>query len=99
MAKKQIVFKDWTCEARYRFYYNSRVAIQLYGAENGEPIATATVNLPELPLKEGQCFIKNYSENEGMVNALVAAGLVEEIEPFTYGPNRVDCSLCRLIPN
>ena len=55
-----------------------RVALRLVEAETGEPYCTATVNMPEVPLAEGEVLIKNYSENEGVLAALVAAGVVED---------------------
>lgn len=42
----------------------------------GEPIFTATVALDEKP-KEGHVFLKGWSENEGVPDALVKAGIVQ----------------------
>ena len=42
----------------------------------GEPLFTATVALDELPA-EGCVFLKGWSENEGIPEALVKAGIVE----------------------
>ena len=42
----------------------------------GEPQFTATVALDELPA-EGCVFLKGWSENEGIPEALVKAGVVE----------------------
>lgn len=51
-------------------YSNGRTAIQLNTME-GEPWATATVNVVDQRPAKGCVFIKNYSENEGMLNWLV----------------------------
>ena len=37
----------------------------------------ATINLPDQPLEPGQVFIKDYSENAGMLAALEQAGFVK----------------------
>lgn len=60
-----------------RYTEGDRLAIQLIERETGEPWATATTNLPDDPLGPDEVFVKDYSENEGMLAALVAAGLVE----------------------
>ena len=58
-------------------YGNGILALNLTSLE-GEPIATASVNLPEHAnvLKPSQTFIKNYSENEGILESLQKAGVV-----------------------
>jgi hypothetical protein len=62
-------------------YYDAdqqRVCIRLFTRE-GEPVAVATVNMPKYPdLKLGPdvAFIKDYSENEGLLQALIDAGIV-----------------------
>lgn len=73
----QVRFKDWICTVRKRRYDNGRPALQLIDAEDGSPIATATVNLPDVALGRNQVAIKDWSENEGMLEALIAAGVVK----------------------
>jgi len=58
---------------------NNKIALLLIDSKNGEPIATATVNMVnEHPLPLDHVLIKNYSENEGMTTALVDSGVVDE---------------------
>jgi hypothetical protein len=71
----QVLFRDWTCSIQKRQYENGRVALRLVDEEG--PVATATVNLPNVPLGKNQVLIKSYGENEGMLEALVAAGVVK----------------------
>lgn len=73
----RVRFKQWDCIVQKRQYGNGRPALQLIDAEDGSPVAWATVNLPDLPAGPNQVFIKDYSENEGMLAALVAAGVVK----------------------
>ena len=48
-------------------------------SEIGEPICTATAWAPETPLlPSNHCLIKNYSENEGVLQSLVKAGAIED---------------------
>lgn len=76
-APIHVQFMGETCDVVFARYGNGRIAIQLITA-NGEPWARATVNLPAEPLGADEVFIKDYSENEGMLDVLVAAGVVED---------------------
>lgn len=60
---------------RFGFYANNTTAIQAFRLD-GEPMFKATVALDEKPTKD--CvFLKGWSENEGIPEALVKAGIVE----------------------
>lgn len=74
----EIQFKQWNCTILKRKYGNGRPAVQLMDAEDGSPVATATINLPDVKLQENEVIIKDYSENEGMYNALTSAGIISE---------------------
>lgn len=78
---KTLKFKDWICQIEIGQYFNGRIAISLIGAKGteyyGEPIATATTCLPEIELEEGYLHIKEWSENKGMTEALIKAGIIE----------------------
>lgn len=82
-----VQFRNWTCNVNVARYSNGRLALQLVSAVEdlsddlfiGSPIATATINLPDDAQAENEVFIKDYSENEGMYDALFDAGYVSEI--------------------
>lgn len=62
-------------ELSFAYYGNGSRAIQGFTLQ-GEPQFVATVALDEIPAKD--CvFLKGWSENEGIPEALVKAGLVE----------------------
>lgn len=65
-------------------YTNGRLAIRAVN-QDGEPIATLTVNIPEIELSEGQVIIKDWSENEGALVTLEAAGLVQKVAGVQAG--------------
>ena len=44
--------------------------------EDPSPIAMATIQHPEITVPDGFVMIKDYSENEGMLDVLVEAGIV-----------------------
>jgi hypothetical protein len=71
--------KDWDCDLVLSGYVDSgNTAILLVDKTDGERIATATVNLSE-KLPEDQAYIKDYSENVGMLDALKKAGFIKEV--------------------
>lgn len=74
-----VKFKNYNCEIRFSKYVNNnRTAIGLFDTENGENVAIATINMPDEYLKEDEVIIKDYSENEGMLDCLVEAGIISE---------------------
>jgi hypothetical protein len=76
----EVTFKIWKCKVQFARYANDRIAIQLVDHEDGEPIATASVNLPEYDLPADHVIIKDWSENEGMYETLIEAGLITETD-------------------
>ena len=68
-------YSDEMTELAFNFYDNGSTAITGTSLE-GEPLFTATVALDETP-PPGHVFLKGWSENEGIPEALVAAGIVE----------------------
>jgi len=70
-------FREWECKVERLKYSNGRTALVLIDARNQEEVAVATINLPDQPLEPGQVFIKDYSENAGMLAALEQAGIVK----------------------
>ncbi len=74
---KQIVFHNWLCNVDIsQMYANGRTAIILNDAEDGERVAVATINLPNEELKDDEVIIRDHSENEGMLMALVSNNIV-----------------------
>jgi hypothetical protein len=81
---------------------NYRPAIELVydDPETGwtEPWTTASVNLPNEFLKHNEVAIKSYSENEGVLEALQAAGIVGK--PIYYANSGfVSIPICELLIN
>ena len=72
---KTVKLDPVTRDIRFRKYGNDRWAIEMLD-EDGEHAGTASVNLPAHPLPEHCVFIKDYSENAGVLVGLIAAGVV-----------------------
>ncbi len=73
----RVQFGEWACDLVSERYENGRIRLRLRDSEDGESVATATINVREEPLAEGEVIIKDYSENEGMLDALRDAGVVK----------------------
>jgi len=74
----EVTFLNYKCILVFQQYNNQRIAIELREIGTMEPIAMATVNMPDANLKQDEVCIKDYSENEGMVDTLVKAGVISE---------------------
>jgi hypothetical protein len=92
----QIQFKQWNCEVVKRFYNNGRPALELIEVGTGEPVAVATVNVPDECIPGGFVAVKDYSENEGMLAALVLQHVVESPK-ISVASGFVTIPVCRLL--
>ena len=69
--------------------------IQLTDIADGTPFAIATSNIPALTNLEGYVAVKNYSENEGMLDFLIENNIVDT--PITYvQENYVSFPICKI---
>ena len=91
---KTVKFKEWECELTFLKYGNGRHAITLDEVGTGEPIAVASVNLPDATIEDDEVIIKNWSENEGVLELLVEAGIVTPLRKLFTG--FVQADVCRL---
>lgn len=93
----------YSCIVQFAKYADGdRTAIELVVVDTDgtpiEPMARATVNLPGCPLAKNEVFIKNYSENEGIIDILHAAGVISKsIRQTPSGWVQVD--VCTLLVN
>ena len=93
----KVQFKEWDCILETAIYQEGSPALCLIDANDGEPVATASVFLIDKPLEKGQIYIKESSENEGMTQALVDAGVVKVIRTETIGGHGALVVLCELL--
>jgi len=105
---KIVQFKQWNCQLKFEKYANNnRVCISLFNADpmieddiewpaGTVPIATATVNISDVTLVEDEVIIKDYSENKGMLNVLVEAGIVSKPDRYIKS-GFVECPVCKLL--
>ena len=77
-------------------YANGQTAIKLFDMSDGMPYATATVCVEDSLLKEDEVAIKDYSENAGILDSLIEAGIVNQPHAFIQS-NFVKIPICKLI--
>jgi len=87
-------FRTWDCTLHFREYANGNIAILLEDVRDGQPVATATIN-PNVKLSPEYVCIKDYSENTGMLDALIEAGVVEPEDEIPMG--YANAHICKLL--
>lgn len=76
-------------------YKEGGIRIQLYDSKDGTPYATATTSTQE-DLESGEVAIKDWSENEGILDFLVQNKIVKEPHRFVES-GYVKIPICELI--
>ena len=89
-------FKFDTKQIRFVKYNNDRTALQFVDPVDG-PLCIASVNIPEVPLKDDEIIIKNYSENEGVLEDLISNNIVGELHTVPCG--FTEATICKLLVN
>jgi hypothetical protein len=96
----EFAFRRWRVKTIWSQYVQGdKTALRLIDAISFDPIATATVNVvgQEVNLGPDDILVKAWSENEGMVEALAAGGVIESNPaPIAIPVGRVEAFQCRL---
>lgn len=101
MSALKVKFRGYLCALRFGYYPNGRIALQLVGADEatlGAVIATASVNALDDELPNGAIFVKDWSENVGMIDALADAGVIEREACGEASLGRVRAKAHKLTP-
>lgn len=78
-------------------YRNGQTSVQLIDAEDGQPVATASIAMPELSLEDNQIVVKDYSENEGMLDFLLENSIIEMCSEYIETGYNIS-SVVKLLP-
>jgi hypothetical protein len=80
-----------------RYMHGGGLVVDLVSEDDGEPYTTVSVNLGVSGLADDEFVFKTYSENEGLLEKMLAAGIVEDTgrtaEAGMAGPQPI----CRLL--
>ncbi len=75
----------------------SKVAVLVLDPETGERVLTVSANVPTLPLPVDHLLVKDYSENQGVLDVFVDAGLLEKTGDshiIDYGTHKIELPIC-----
>lgn len=78
------------------YAFRNRIALELTDITDGSRVAMATANIPDEPIAENEVIIKDYSENEGMLDVLVKNNIVSEPKRWV-GSGFVQLAVCDLL--
>lgn len=96
MKSQKIIFKNWKCFIEKGTYSNGRIALELIHSKDGEPVLVATINIPEIFVAKDEVIIKNYSENEGVLELLINANIISK--PLRMVESSfITAPICRLL--
>ncbi len=71
-------FQDYECHVVMERYQKGELSLRLIDAADPCPICRATSNLTDVTPAPDEVFIKDYAENEGVFQTLVAEGLISD---------------------
>lgn len=78
-------------------YANNRISINLIDVSDSQPYAVATTNLPDVLLLDNEVLVKDYSENEGVLEFLTTNNIVVPTDRWVTS-GFVDVQVCTLNP-
>lgn len=88
--------KSYTrCTIKKSKYPSGQTRLDAIDVRTGEPYAVLTVALPDLNIPKDMVIIKNYSENEGMLDQLIQQKIVKPVSYTNTGFVYVD--ICKLL--
>lgn len=92
-----LYYRGWHVNVVRSHYINTdRIALMLIDADDGLPITTCTVNIPEVFVEKDQLIIKDWSENEGILKWLQEHNIVgPRLRSIPTG--HVEADLCELL--
>ena len=97
---RTVQFKDWRCVLYLASYSDGNTALSMYDTEDGSAIACVSLNLvpvePELLDDRALIYLKDYSENEGMLDLLIKEGIVERAGRYRQS-GYIEAPLVRII--
>jgi len=95
ISKVVINWNDKQLTVQKEYYGNGRVAL-LLNDRYGENIAIATINVPDQIIAPNEVIIKDYSENKGITEALIAAKVISLTGKVVKLPY-AQVPICRLL--
>jgi hypothetical protein len=83
------------CSLRFSKYQDGTIALRIFD-EYDHPLMTVTKNVPGCSLKKNQILVKNYSENEGILECLEEQEIIERTG-MLCSSGFIDLHICNLL--
>ena len=96
LANGRIKFGGIRCIVSKEKYSRGGTALVLNDETDGEVVCVATINIPGAKLAADEVVIKDYSENEGILETLESAGVIARTGR-TVKAGFVDVPVCKLL--
>lgn len=80
LSDKVIDLNGFKCYAKIRPYNNGHVYMHLHDCQDDQPVTRVSLMIDEIPVIENMIIVKSYSENEGVYESLLNAGIVKPCE-------------------
>lgn len=90
---KIIEFQGFSCYAIARPYNSGKVHLHLYDLNDKLAVARCSLDVDQIPTIENMIIVKSYSENDGMYEALLKAGIIKPCER-TYEIGFEEAHIC-----
>lgn len=91
-----VKFKKWKCSLAFGEYQNGRTILFLNDNATLEDVLCASVNLPDEAIGSNEIAIKDYSENEGVLDALIKHKVVSKPKRYV-NLTHVSVPICELL--
>lgn len=91
-----VKFKKWECSLAFGEYQNGRTILFLNDNATLERVLCASVNLPDEAIGSNEIAIKNYSENKGVLDALIEYKVVSKPKRYV-NLTHVSVPICELL--
>ena len=91
-----VKFKQWECSLAFGEYQNGRTILFLNDNATLEDVLCASVNLPDEAIGSNEIAIKNYSENEGVLDVLIEYKVVSKPKRYV-NLTHVSVPICELL--
>jgi hypothetical protein len=87
-------YATYRCYLEFLTYATGNKALRLIDSTDGSPVATCTVNLPDL--KSDEIAIKDYSENQGMLDFLLENNIITSPHRYLESGYITNIPVCKL---
>jgi len=87
-------YGTYDIEMKISSYRNNQIRLDFVDCQDGQPILTATTSIEE-SLLPNEVAIKNYSENEGVLNFLMEEGIISSPLRY-YKSGYVNIEICKI---